>query len=46
MSWSWTLPTGSALLGLRFFQQGFVFDPAANAFGFVASNACSATIGS
>ena len=46
VAWSLPLPAGSALLGLRFFQQGFVFDPAANAFGFVASNAAAATIGS
>jgi hypothetical protein len=45
-SWSWSLPAGSALLGVRFYQQGFVLDPAANAFGFVASNAAVATIGS
>jgi hypothetical protein len=46
VAWSWTLPAGSALLGLRCFQQGFVLDPAANPFGFVASNAAAATIGS
>ncbi|MCU0863459.1 MAG: hypothetical protein MUC36_06690 [Planctomycetes bacterium] len=45
-NWTWLLPSGSAMLGQRFFQQGFVFDPAANAFGFVASNAAAATIGS
>jgi hypothetical protein len=46
VAWSWTLAAGSALLGLRCFQQGFVLDPAANPFGFVASNAAAATIGS
>lgn len=45
-NWTWLLPAGSALLGQCFCQQGFVFDPAANAFGFVASNAAAATIGS
>jgi len=44
-AWSWTLPAGSQLLGVRFYQQGFVFDPAANAAGLVASNAAAATIG-
>jgi len=44
-TWSWTLPAGSQLLGVRFYQQGFVFDPAANAAGLVASNAAAATIG-
>jgi hypothetical protein len=45
-NWSWPLPAGGAWLGQRFYQQGFVLDPAANAFGFVASNACAAVIGS
>ena len=46
VSWSMALPAGTALMGQRFFNQGFVLDPAANAFGFVASNAAAATIGS
>jgi hypothetical protein len=46
VAWSLTLPAGSALSGLRFFQQGFVLDLAANPFGLVASNAAAATIGS
>ncbi len=46
LPWSLSLPTGTALLGARFFQQALVLDPAANAFGFVVSNAAAATIGS
>lgn len=46
VAWSLPLPPGAALLGLRFFQQGFVVDPAANALGLAASNGASATIGS
>jgi hypothetical protein len=46
VAWSLLLTPGSSLLGVRFFQQGFVLDPAANPFGLVASNAAAATIGS
>ena len=46
LPWSASVPAGTALLGVRLFQQALVFDPTANAFGFVASNAAAATIGS
>ena len=46
LAWSLPLPPGGALLGLRFYQQGFVVDPAANAFGLAASNGAAGTIGS
>ena len=46
LAWSWALPAGGALLGLRFYQQALVLDPAANALGLVVSNAAAATIGS
>jgi hypothetical protein len=35
----YTLPNAIYALGSSFYNQAFVFDPAANAFGFVASNA-------
>lgn len=35
----YTLPYNIYVLGQSFYNQAFVFDPAANAFGFVASNA-------
>jgi hypothetical protein len=46
LDWSLALPAGPALLGATFFQQALVLDPAANTFGFVASNGAAATIGS
>lgn len=46
LAWSLPLPPGGALLGLRFYQQGFVVDPAANTFGLAASNGAAGTIGS
>jgi hypothetical protein len=42
---SLAIPAQASLLGLQIRQQAAVFDPAANAFGFVLSNALSATIG-
>lgn len=45
-TWTLALPGGAALLGLRFYNQGLVLDPAANGLGFTISNAAVATIGS
>lgn len=45
VTWSLPLAPGTALVGVRFYQQGFVLDPAANPFGLVGSNAAVATIG-
>ena len=36
--WSFGVPPNPALLGSVLFAQGFVLDPAANAFGFTATN--------
>ena len=44
-SWSWQLPSNPAFFGYQLFHQAFALDPAANAFGFTASNAGIATLG-
>jgi hypothetical protein len=44
-SWSLAIPNQSTLLGLRFYQQAFVFDPPLNAFGGAMSNAAEWQIG-
>jgi hypothetical protein len=44
-SWQLAVPNQPALLGLRFHQQALVFDPPANAFGAVISDAATVTIG-
>ena len=40
-----TVPYQPSLLGLRFYNQAFVLDPAANALGAVVSDAAAALIG-
>ena len=44
-TWSWPIPNDGSLFGYRFFNQAFVLDPAANAFGFTASNAGIGALG-
>lgn len=44
-TWSLPLPAAAALLRVSFWNQGFAFDPAANAAGLTASNAVRTTIG-
>ncbi len=44
-SWSLGIPNQGTLLGLRFYQQAFVFDPPLNAFGGALSNAAEWQIG-
>ncbi|MBL8754314.1 MAG: hypothetical protein JNK15_13515 [Planctomycetes bacterium] len=44
-SWSWALPGGQSLFGATFFAQAFSLDPAANAFGFAASNGGAGKLG-
>ncbi len=39
------LPNDTAHLGLRFFNQGFVFDPGANQLGVIATNGGAGVIG-
>jgi hypothetical protein len=43
--WSWSLPASPGLFGISFYAQAFSLDPAANAFGFAASNGAIATLG-
>jgi|GEM_PF-5348783 len=44
-TWNWTLPTQPSLFGAVFYNQAFVLDPAANAFGWTATNAGVGTLG-
>jgi hypothetical protein len=44
-TWSLPIPSTQSLFGQQFFSQAFPFDPAANAFGFTASNGTTATLG-
>jgi hypothetical protein len=44
-SWSWAIPANPAIFGIEFFNQAFVPDPGANAFGFAVSNAGSGRLG-
>ena len=44
-SWQLAVPNVAALVGGRFYQQGFVLDVGANALGATMSNALQATIG-
>jgi hypothetical protein len=44
-TWSWALPANPVLFGAQFFSQAFPLDPAANAFGFTASNGTIGTLG-
>lgn len=43
--WPWALPANVAYLGLRFYQQGFALDAAANPTGLTASNGVAGRIG-
>jgi hypothetical protein len=43
--WSFAIPPIPSLLGFVLFAQGFVFDPAANAFGFTATNGARIKLG-
>ena len=42
---SFAIPSTPVLLGAQFFTQGASFDPAANALGFVTSDAAAFVIG-
>ncbi|HEB53430.1 MAG TPA: hypothetical protein ENI87_09275 [bacterium] len=44
-TWTWNVPSSPSLFGQEFFNQAFSLDPAANAFGFVASNAGNGKLG-
>ncbi len=44
-TWNWFLPSSPTLFGAVFYAQAFAFDPAANAFGFAASNGAVGTLG-
>ena len=44
-TWSWPIPNTGSLFGYSFFNQAFVLDPAANPFGFTATNAGIGTLG-
>ena len=44
-TWSFGVPNNPALSCYEFFQQGAVFDLAANSFGFVLTNATAAVVG-
>ena len=44
-NWSWSIPNDPNIFGFMFFNQAFALDPAANAFGFTASNAASGKLG-
>jgi hypothetical protein len=44
-TWSWAIPNDPSIFGFVFFNQAFAFDPAANPFGFTASNAGVGTLG-
>lgn len=44
-TWSWAIPSDPSIFGYSFFNQAFSLDPAANAFGFVASNAGHGVLG-
>ncbi|MFN3240269.1 MAG: hypothetical protein ACE37K_02025 [Planctomycetota bacterium] len=43
--WSWAIPNQPDLFGATFFNQAFAFDPAANGFGWTASNAGGGALG-
>jgi len=43
--WSWQVPNQANLFGANFYNQAFSFDPAANSFGWTASNAGAGTLG-
>ncbi|MFK7742625.1 MAG: hypothetical protein AB8H80_20100 [Planctomycetota bacterium] len=38
-TWQFAVPSAASLFGVRFYNQAYVLDPAANLFGFTASNA-------
>jgi hypothetical protein len=44
-TWRLPIPNMPSLVGLRFYNQAFVLDPAANALGLVMSDAAEAVIG-
>ena len=44
-NWTWTLPSNQTLFGQHFYAQAFALDPAANAFGFTASNGADGKLG-
>ena len=44
-TWSWSLPSQPSLFGAVFYNQAFVLDPAANAFGWTTSNAGVGSLG-
>ena len=44
-SWAWTLPSQPSLFGAIFYNQAFVIDPAANVFGWTASNGGVGVVG-
>ncbi len=44
-NWTFPIPASDGLIGVPFFQQGFVLDAAANPFGLVVTNAGQGTFG-
>lgn len=44
-SWQFSIPTNPLLFGYTFYAQAFVFDPPANALGFVVSNGVRSRVG-
>lgn len=46
LTFPFTIPNSSGVLGIRLFQQAAVYAPATNAFGFVVSNALEQFVGS
>ncbi|MEQ1632682.1 MAG: hypothetical protein ABL997_09940, partial [Planctomycetota bacterium] len=44
-TWSLAVPPTTALVGLQFYTQGFVFDAGWNSFGFVTSDAHAGILG-
>lgn len=44
-TWSLAIPNNPMLLGMQFYSQALVVDPAANAFGAILSDAATATLG-
>lgn len=44
-TWTWAIPNTASLFGFPFYNQAFSLDPAANSFGFTASNAGRGVLG-
>ncbi len=44
-TWNFDIPKDLSLVGMPFYNQGFILDPAANPAGAIVSNAAEAVIG-